>query len=286
MTNDSIQRYTVSGDIAYPINEDPEGDYVTYEDHVAAIEAYRQRRGEVVVTKTPEGEIIAVTRQDAEGKILSVIAEADRKRRGEVVKTVADDLRSHASMARWQAHSLSWLLDAISTHGAQKAATLSAAMSNLERMAMRLEDSANYIDMYAPQSAEPSGASTLHNAGSGAQNGIQATQPAEPVKGPNTTATELTIRLKDMRVLLAHYSQPCPHCDPVDGKYGPRVQAAWHAGWDAAQEARDSEKAVPDALIPTEPDYDYLAAMAGNVNLPMHMRANLAAVVQQQRRNE
>lgn len=138
MTNDSIQRYTVSGDIAYPINEDPEGDYVTYEDHVAAIEADRQRRqldaeevcaevyqvvgsllsdlgifethraekildnlsqakmvhddvlpwpsfdrkrqGEVVITKTPEGEIIAVTRQDDEGRILSVIAEADRQR--------------------------------------------------------------------------------------------------------------------------------------------------------------------------------------------------------------
>lgn len=48
MTNDSIQRYTVSGDIAYPINEDPEGDYVTYEDHVAAIEADRKRRGEPV----------------------------------------------------------------------------------------------------------------------------------------------------------------------------------------------------------------------------------------------
>lgn len=48
-----------------------------------AIEAERKRQGEVVVTKTPEGEIIAVTRQDDEGKILSVIVEADRKRRGE-----------------------------------------------------------------------------------------------------------------------------------------------------------------------------------------------------------
>src|SRR5690606_22124416 len=46
MTNNRIQRYTVSGDIAYPIHKDPEGDYVTYEDHVAAIEADRKRRGE------------------------------------------------------------------------------------------------------------------------------------------------------------------------------------------------------------------------------------------------
>src|SRR5690606_24424488 len=37
---------------------------------------------EVVVTKTLEGEIVAVTRQDDEGRILSVIAEADSKRRG------------------------------------------------------------------------------------------------------------------------------------------------------------------------------------------------------------
>lgn len=43
MTIDRIKRYAVSGDIAYPIHEDPEGDYVTYEDHVAAIEAYRKR---------------------------------------------------------------------------------------------------------------------------------------------------------------------------------------------------------------------------------------------------
>lgn len=51
MTIDSIKRYTVSGDIAYPVHEDPEGDYVTYEDHVAAIEADRKRRGEPVKRK-------------------------------------------------------------------------------------------------------------------------------------------------------------------------------------------------------------------------------------------
>jgi len=32
--------------MAHPIHEDPEGDYVTYEDHVAAIEADRKRRSE------------------------------------------------------------------------------------------------------------------------------------------------------------------------------------------------------------------------------------------------
>lgn len=63
--------------------------YVTgWNDCYAAIEADRQRQGEVVVTKTPEGEIIAVTRQDDEGKILSVIAEADRKGRGEPVAVI------------------------------------------------------------------------------------------------------------------------------------------------------------------------------------------------------
>ncbi|WP_221893224.1 hypothetical protein [Pusillimonas minor] len=42
MNTHDIKRYAVSGDIAYPIHEEPEGDYVTYEDHVAAIEADRQ----------------------------------------------------------------------------------------------------------------------------------------------------------------------------------------------------------------------------------------------------
>lgn len=48
MNTHDIKRYAVSGDIAYPIHEEPEGDYVTYEDHVAAIEADRKRRGEPV----------------------------------------------------------------------------------------------------------------------------------------------------------------------------------------------------------------------------------------------
>ena len=56
----------------------------------AGVEAYRQSKGEVVVTKTPDGEIVAVTRQDAEGRILSVIAEADRKRRGEIERLLAE----------------------------------------------------------------------------------------------------------------------------------------------------------------------------------------------------
>ncbi len=44
-------------------------------------------RGEVVVTKKPNGEIVAVTRQDDDGNILSVIAE-----RGEVPQSVANEL--------------------------------------------------------------------------------------------------------------------------------------------------------------------------------------------------
>lgn len=69
---------------------------------LAAIEAYRKRKGEVVVTKTPEGEIIAVTRQDDEGRILSVIAEADSKRRGEPVAWIrVDGDRVIASRCKW-----------------------------------------------------------------------------------------------------------------------------------------------------------------------------------------
>lgn len=36
----------------------------------------KQQAGEVVVTRTQSGAIVAVTRQDAEGRVLSVIAEA------------------------------------------------------------------------------------------------------------------------------------------------------------------------------------------------------------------
>lgn len=32
-------------------------------------------------------------------------------------------------------------------------------------------------------------------------------------------------------------TEPCPHCASVDGKPGPRVQEAWHAGWEAARDA-------------------------------------------------
>jgi hypothetical protein len=41
----------------------------------AAIEQYARGIGEVVVTKTPDGQIAAVTRQDEDGRVLSVVAE-------------------------------------------------------------------------------------------------------------------------------------------------------------------------------------------------------------------
>lgn len=46
--------------------------------HMTPEQAYKaaEPEGEIVVTKTPAGRIIAVTRQDSEGRILSVIAEA------------------------------------------------------------------------------------------------------------------------------------------------------------------------------------------------------------------
>lgn len=47
-------------------------------DELAALSAYTEAQppGEVVVTKHPDGRIVAVTRQDEEGRILSVIAKA------------------------------------------------------------------------------------------------------------------------------------------------------------------------------------------------------------------
>lgn len=44
---------------------------------IAAWQEQQQPAGEVVVTKTVSGEIVAVTRQDSEGRILSVIATND-----------------------------------------------------------------------------------------------------------------------------------------------------------------------------------------------------------------
>lgn len=151
-------------------------------------EADRQRQGEVVVTKTPEGEIIAVTRQDDEGKILSVIAEADRERRVESQQPfgwtdcAATDEGAVALYERPQAQGepvldradLAFILDELREAGLYRAANLVADA------------------LQAPQPAEPSGASTLHNADSGAQNGIQATQPANPtIKEPLTVAESM-----------------------------------------------------------------------------------------------
>lgn len=79
-------------------------------------------------------------------------------------------------------------------------------------------------------------------------------RPAEPVKAPSKLSNAEILSLaydvgampeqaadanlvRFARALLAGCDHPCPHCDPIDGKYGPRVQAAWHAGWDAARDA-------------------------------------------------
>jgi|GEM_PF-3066630 len=78
----------------------------------AAIEADHKRKGEVVVTKTPEGEIIAVTRQDDEGRILSMIAEAESKRRGEPVGEIYcriyHDTEQHRDYLKARFHPDTW----------------------------------------------------------------------------------------------------------------------------------------------------------------------------------
>lgn len=45
-------------------------------DHIAAGAPAQQPEGDIVITKDDRGQIVAVTRQDAEGRILSVIAES------------------------------------------------------------------------------------------------------------------------------------------------------------------------------------------------------------------
>jgi hypothetical protein len=54
-----------------------EGDGYAHQSTTLAWEAWQAREmGDVVVTKTEAGQIVAVTRQDAEGRILKVIAES------------------------------------------------------------------------------------------------------------------------------------------------------------------------------------------------------------------
>ena len=118
MTTHDIKRYTISGDIAYPIHEDPEGDYVSYEDHVAAIEADCQRRGEPVACfkcghPTHRGECVNVAPQPAEpvkvpsdDEIMSIAAlhetHGDAWQDAEYRFTEADFLAAaHALLARY-----------------------------------------------------------------------------------------------------------------------------------------------------------------------------------------
>lgn len=76
-----IQRW----DIGYTewgaaIQHRPNGAFVKLEDVVAILTAAQhptpRPQGEVVVTRTEDGEIVAVTRQDEDGRVLSVIAES------------------------------------------------------------------------------------------------------------------------------------------------------------------------------------------------------------------
>lgn len=56
-------------------------------------EALEQHSGDVVVTKNEQGQIVCVTRQDAEGNILSVIAESEQPEVGDAeIKQMLNDI--------------------------------------------------------------------------------------------------------------------------------------------------------------------------------------------------
>lgn len=169
-------------------------DYVTgWNDCWAVIEADHQQKGVVVVTRTQDGEIVAVTRQDEEGRILTVIAEADRKCRGEPVAWLYED---------------------------------------------ELPDNYPYEAMFPYSKVD--GVRMFP---------VYAPQPAEPVKVPSdddlfaihdeyfpTMVMGHDNYLNFARALLTRYGNS--HSGSTDGKRDPAIQTAWHAGWDAAQEAR------------------------------------------------
>ena len=59
----------------------------------ACKEALEQHSGDVVVTKNEQGQIVCVTRQDAEGNILSVIAESEQPEVGDAeIKQMLNDI--------------------------------------------------------------------------------------------------------------------------------------------------------------------------------------------------
>lgn len=102
---------------------------------------------------------------------------ADRKRRGEPVAWQPIETAPHGEevLLGWLEWDGAWKMEVSQASWGWSTKTA----SNISRHGqathwMPLPD--------APQPADPSGASTLHNVGSGAQNGIQAPQPAEPGK--------------------------------------------------------------------------------------------------------
>lgn len=128
-----------------------------------------------------------ITRERME-EILREVIEADRQRRGEPVATRFREKNIYASTDNGWQYVKQFQPDEIWTNEAQQ-----------EFEAQQL-----YI---APQPAEPSGAPTLHNADSGAQNGIQATQTAEPVKVPSGPMT-LDGLVTDIENASAAYNGP------------------------------------------------------------------------------
>ena len=65
----------------------------------ACKEALEQHSGDVVVTKNEQGQIVCVTRQDAEGNILSVIAESEQPAQ-EPVAWISESTLKHSAEYR------------------------------------------------------------------------------------------------------------------------------------------------------------------------------------------
>ena len=72
-----------------------------YETIQACKEALEQHSGDVVVTKNEQGQIVCVTRQNAEGNILSVIAESEQPEVGDAeIKQMLNDIEWYQMLVK------------------------------------------------------------------------------------------------------------------------------------------------------------------------------------------
>lgn len=199
----------------------------------AAVEADRQRRGEPVVWKPIET-------APKDNKRLLYLARLDDQ--GKLVELDFDGV--------WEYWQESWELSHINGYCWMSANGIE------EPTHWAYQDDPPPT---TPQPAEPCVAPTLHNADSGAQNGIQATQPAESVKVPSDD--DLIELVAGRNLMLG--------CDPEEwlecvhialSRYGSSQPAASEARLDLVSRLRALSRYEHDDMSVADEAADVLSA--------------------------